>query len=107
MSVIALPIVLMLGVLTLVSYVERLYTEIGKFLSREFQDNIDVFEQLVEPRLHVSRARASLSMALLSQLTTAAIAMEVGFTVFRDQVWSASEIAQATVGLILVVIIFN
>ena len=37
MSVIALPIVLMLGVLTLVSYVERLYTEIGKFLSREFQ----------------------------------------------------------------------
>ena len=97
----------LLALLTLVSYVDRVYTEIGKFLSREFQDNIDLFEQQVEPRLHVSRTRASLSMAILTQLTTAAIAMEVGFTVFRDQIWSISEIAQATVGLILVVIIFN
>jgi CBS domain containing-hemolysin-like protein len=97
----------LLALLTLVSYVDRVYTEIGKFLSREFQDNIDLFERQVEPRLHVSRTRASLSMAILTQLTTAAIAMEVGFTVFRDQLWSVSEIAQATVGLILVVIIFN
>ena len=29
MSMIAIPIVLMLGVLTLVSYVDRLYTELG------------------------------------------------------------------------------
>ena len=98
---------LLLGVLTLVSYVDRVYTEVGKFLSREFQDNIDVFEQQVEPRLHVSRTRASLAMAILTQLTTAAIAMLVGFTVFRDHVWSVSEIAQSTIGLILVVIVFN
>jgi CBS domain containing-hemolysin-like protein len=99
--------IVLLAILTLVSYVDRLYTEIGKFLSREFQDNIDLFEQQVEPRLHVSRTRASLSMAILAQLTMAAIAMLVGFTVFRDLVWSFSEIAQATVGLILVVILFN
>ena len=58
----AAAIAVLLGLLTLVSYVDRLYTEIGKFLSREFQDNIDSFEQQVEPRLKVSRSRASLRL---------------------------------------------
>ena len=57
---IAIAIVLLLGALTLVSYVDRLYTEIGRFLSREFQDNLNAFEQKVEPKLGVSRNRASL-----------------------------------------------
>jgi CBS domain containing-hemolysin-like protein len=100
-------IALLLGQLTLVSYVDRLYSEIGKFLSREFQDNIDIFERTIEPRLGVSRARAALSMAILTQLTMAAIAMLVGFTVFRDRAWTIYEILQATASLILVVIIFN
>jgi putative hemolysin len=105
--VIAVVLLMLLGLLTLVSYVERLYTEIGKFLSREFQDNIDAFEHNVEPRLHVSRARAALSMAVLTQMTTAAIAMLVGFTVFRDRAWSIYEILQATLTLILIVIVCN
>src|SRR5579872_6257006 len=107
MSVIAIPIVLMLGVLTLVSYVDRLYTEIGKFLSREFQDNIDVFEQRVEPRLKVSRARAALSMAVLTQLSMAAIALMVGYAVFHEKGWNTPEIFQATISLVLIVIICN
>jgi CBS domain containing-hemolysin-like protein len=97
----------LLLLLTVVSYVDRLYAEIGKFLSREFQDNIDNFEQLVEPRLGVSRARALLSMAVLSQLIMAAIAMLVGFSVFRDRAWSAHEILQATLSLILIIIVCN
>ena len=36
-------LVLLIALLTLVSYVDRVYQEIGKFLSREFQDNIDSF----------------------------------------------------------------
>jgi putative hemolysin len=100
-------LLLLAGVLTLASYVDRLYTEIGKFLSREFQDNIDSFEQLVEPRLKVSRTRASLSVAVLVQLTMAAIAMLVGFTVFSDHAWSLQEILQATLSLVLVVIVCN
>jgi putative hemolysin len=105
--VIAIVLLMLLGLLTLVSYVERLYTEIGKFLSREFQDNIDAFEHDVEPRLHVSRARAALSMAVLTQMSTAAIAMLVGFTVFRDRAWSVYEILQATLTLVLIVIVCN
>lgn len=104
---VAVAMVLLLGLLTLVSYVDRVYTEIGKFLSREFQGNIDVFEQKVEPRLGVSRNRASLAMAILTQLMTAAIAMLVGFTVFRDRAWSIYEILQATASLILIIIICN
>jgi CBS domain containing-hemolysin-like protein len=105
--VIAIVLLMLLGLLTLVSYVDRLYTEIGKFLSREFQDNIDAFEHDVEPRLHVSRTRAARSMAALTQMTMAAIAMLVGFTVFRDRAWSVYEILQATLSLILIVIVFN
>jgi CBS domain containing-hemolysin-like protein len=104
---IAATVVVLLALLTLVSYVDRLYTEIGKFLSREFQDNIDIFEHQVEPRLGVSRQRASLSMAILAQLTTATIAMLIGFTVFRDRAWSAHEIVQATLTLVVVVILCN
>src|SRR5229473_3819579 len=98
---------LLFGLLTLVSYVDRLYQEIGKFLSRDFQDNIDAFEQIVEPGLGVTRSRASLSMAILTQLVTAAIAMIVGFTVFRDRAWSVYEVLEATLSLVLIIIIFN
>jgi putative hemolysin len=104
---VAIALLLLLGLLTLVSYVDRVYQEAGKFLSREFQDNIDFFEQKVEPQLHVSRTRAALSMAVLTQLTMAAIAMNVGFVVFSDKLWSIYEILQATISLVLIVVICN
>src|SRR5579862_7657961 len=103
----SIALALLFGLLTLVSYVDRLYQEIGKFLSRDFQDNIDAFEQIVEPRLGATRERAALSMAILTQLVTAAIAMMVGFTVFRDRAWSIYEVLEATLSLVLIVIIFN
>ena len=103
----AATLLILTGLLTLVSYVDRVYSEIGKFLSRDFQANIDVFEKEVEPRLGVTRARAALSMAVLAQLITAAIAMLIGFAVFRDGVWSLQEILQATLSLILIVILCN
>jgi putative hemolysin len=104
---VAIALLLLLGLLILVSYVDRVYQEVGKFLSREFQDNIEVFEHRVEPELGVSRGRASLSMAVLTQLTMAAIALLIGFLVFGDQSWSIYEISQATISLILIVIVCN
>jgi len=106
-SLLALAFLLLIALLTLVSYVDRVYTEIGKFLSREFQDNIDFFEQRVEPRLGVSRKRASLSMAILTQAVMAATALLVGFAVFRDRAWSGYEIFQATLSLVLTIIVCN
>ena len=104
---IAITLAALFALLTLSSYVERVYAEIGKFLSREFQDNIDSFEQLVEPRLKVSRTRAALSVSVLTPLLMAAIAMLVGFGVFRDRGWSYDEVLESALGLILVVIVFN
>src|SRR5437867_1714762 len=107
MIAVGMAFVLLLGLLVLVSYVDRVYQEIGKFLSREFQDNIDVFEQRVEPRLKVSRSRAALSMAVLTQLTMAAISLLVVYAVFHEGSWSGTEIFQAAVSLVFVVIICN
>jgi putative hemolysin len=104
---IAAALLVMLCLLTLVSYVDRVYTEIGRFLSREFQENIETFEQVIEPKLGVGRSRAALSMAVLAQIITAAIAMLVGFAVFRDRIWSVYEILQATLSLVLIIILFN
>src|SRR5256885_580805 len=105
--VLAITLVVLFGLLTLSSSMDRLYAEIGKFLSREFQDNIDAFEQQVEPRLKVSRSRAALSMAVLTPLLMAAVAMIVGFAVFGEGTWSADAVLEGVLGLILVVIVFN
>jgi CBS domain containing-hemolysin-like protein len=104
---IAIALVVLLALLTLSSYVERVYAEIGKFLSREFQENIDNFEQQVEPKLKMGRSRAALSMAVLTQLLMAAIAMLMGFAVFRDGAWSVDEVLEAVLALLLIVIVFN
>jgi putative hemolysin len=103
---VAVALIVLLALLTLVSYVDRVYQEIGKFLSREFQDNIDIFEQRVEPKLSVSRSRAALSMAILAQLTMAVVALLVGFAIF-DGPWGMYEALQIAISLVLVVIVFN
>jgi len=100
-------LIFLIGLLTLVSYVDRVYQEAGKFLSRDFQDNIDAFERKIEPRLGVTRSRASLSMAVLTQLTTAAIALLIGFLVFRDPYWSIYEVLQAIASLLLIIVLCN
>jgi len=104
---IAITLLVLLALVMLSSYVERVYTEIGKFLSREFQDNIDNFEQLVEPRLKVSRSRAALAFAVLTPVLMAAIALLVGFSIFRNGDWSADEVLEGGLSLLLIVIIFN
>ena len=100
-------LLLLIGLLTLVSYIDRVYQEAGRFLSREFQDNIDVFEQKIEPALKVSRGRSALSMAVLTQLIIAAIALVIGFLIFHDPDWNIYDIAQAIISLLLIVIVCN
>ena len=109
MTLLALYVVLLIlcALLVLVSYVERLYTESGKFLSREFQENIEAFEKLVDPRLLRASRRSALAIAFLEQLCTAAIAFLVCYLVFRDQRWTWPEIVQAGIAIILVIILFN
>ncbi|HUO60054.1 MAG TPA: hemolysin family protein [Candidatus Acidoferrales bacterium] len=103
----AVILIALFALLTFVSYAARLYTEAGKFLSREFQENIDVFEQQIEPRLGVDRSRAALSLALLEQLTTGAIAFLLAFSVFAQSRWTMESVLQSVLFLVLSVVIFH
>ena len=107
----AIFIFLLLIVLTLASYVDRLYSEMGKFLSREFQENIDAWEQLVEPKLGLSREHLMLSAAVLSQLSLACLTLIFGMLLFdRTSITDRptfGEIGQAVLGVVLVIVLFN
>jgi CBS domain containing-hemolysin-like protein len=100
-------ILFLCGLLALVSYVERLYTESGKFLTREFQENIEAFERLVEPRLSSVSGRAALAIAVLAQLSTATIALLIAYLVFGRGPWRGAEMADAIVGVIIIVVLCN
>ncbi|HEX4021317.1 MAG TPA: hemolysin family protein [Acidobacteriaceae bacterium] len=103
---------LLLVVLTLNSYIDRLYFEMGKFLSREFQENIDAWEQRVEPHLGMSRERIALSAGLLTHLSIAALALLFGELLFDRRLFAdlppkGGEIAQALFAIVLVILFFN
>ncbi len=104
-------ILLLLGFLTLASYVDRLYSEMGKFLSREFQENIDVWEQHIEPGMGLSREHLALSSAVLAQMALAALTALYVITAFdRSLTYSystATTLAQVIVGVALTIIFFN
>jgi CBS domain containing-hemolysin-like protein len=107
----AVAIAALLFTLTLASYVDRLYFEMGKFLAREFQENIDAWEQRVEPRLGASRERIGLSAAVLTQLSLACVTLLFGAMLFdRNSLTDRptfGEIAQVVFGVVLVIVIFN
>jgi len=105
--VIYAAVVLLCSLLVLASYVERLYTESGKFLTRDFQENIEAFERLVEPALGAASGRAALAIAVLVQICTAAIAFLIAYLVFSGDKWTAPEVVQAAVAVVIVVIICN
>ncbi len=96
---------------TLASYISRVYSEFGKILSREIQDNLDTWEERVEPQLGLSREHAALSAAVLQQLTLGVIALVFGAVLFDRAPHSArpgtAEIAQAVLGVALVVVFCN
>ena len=107
----AAVVLILLVIHTLASYVDRIYSELGKFLSREFEDNMEVWEQQIEPTLGFSRERLALCAAVLAQLSLAAIVLVIGAILFGR----AGEVGpptllgvlQAALGIVLVVLIFS
>jgi putative hemolysin len=64
---------LLLCLLALAAYVDRIYFEMGKFLSREYTENIDAWERWVEPKLMLSRQSAAMSASVLRQIALGAL----------------------------------
>jgi CBS domain containing-hemolysin-like protein len=109
MSALAITMVVLLAAVEmLASYISRVYSEFGKILTREIEENLDAWEELVEPQLGLSREHAAISAAVLQQLALGIIALEFGAVIFDRGTHpggpSYAEIAQAFLGVILVVV---
>ena len=112
MSALAISMVLLLALIeTLASYISRVYAEFGKILTREIEENLDAWEELIEPQLGLSREHASISAAVLQQLALGVIALEFGAVLFDRAPHlgrpTYAEIAQAVLGVVLVVVFCN
>jgi CBS domain containing-hemolysin-like protein len=96
---------------TLAAYINRVYSEFGKILALEIQDNLDAWEENIEPQLGLSREHAALCAAVLQQLTLVIVALAFGALLF-DRVPhparpTVAEAAQAMLGVVLVIIFFG
>lgn len=104
----SLLIPLLIAVLTLAAYADRVYTEMGKFLAREYQDNVDAWEDLIEPRFGLSRDSISLSASILRQGSLAATALLFGARLYTASAepggWAY---VQALMELALIIVVFD
>jgi putative hemolysin len=112
MSWLAISLVVLVALIeTLASYISRVYAEFGKILSREVQDNLDAWEEQIEPHLGLTREHAAISAAVLQQLALGVIALEFGAVLFdrgpRMGRPTYPEIAQAVLGVVLAVVFCN
>jgi CBS domain containing-hemolysin-like protein len=111
----ALALFLLLAILALAAYVDRIYFEMGKFLSREYQDNIDAWEEVVEPRLRLGRESIALSASVLRQLTLVTLALLSGLRLYTQSTLvpslvrtpSTGEVVRAACELIILILIFD
>ncbi|WP_245781733.1 hemolysin family protein [Granulicella pectinivorans] len=105
------PLILLMFALVIASYIDRVYSEMGKFLAREYQDNIDSWEEFVEPRLRLARESIGLSASILRQLAIAIIGVLFGLSLFGSLAFEAgaawSKIAITGFELILIIVVFD
>ncbi len=96
---------------TLAAYISRVYAEFGKILSREEQENLDAWEERIEPHLGLSREHAGLCAAVLQQLAFGLIVLDFGALLFIRPAHlgppAPAEIAQAVLGVVLVQALCN
>jgi len=102
-----LSVTILLGILALSAYADRIYFEMGKFLSREYAENIDAWEELVEPNLRLSRESASTSASVLRQVALGALAFMFAMRLHGHTMRSTQEIARTAFELLLVVLFFD
>jgi len=112
MTPLVIAVLLLLAAIeTLASYISRVYAEFGKILAREVQEDLDAWEELVEPQLGLTREHAALCATVLQQLTLGIIALEIGAILFDRAPHlgppSYAEIAQAVIVVIMIVIFCN
>lgn len=99
-------LIVLLAVLTVSAYADRVYSEMGKFLARAYQENLDAWVERIEPRLGLSRDSIALSASLLRQTSLAAIALILGVSrAHSGPTWP--HYAETLAELALIIILFD
>ncbi len=98
---------LLLCLLALSAYVDRIYFEMGKFLSREYTENIDAWETHVEPKLRLSRQSSAMSASVLRQIALGALIFLLAIHLQGKHGESPVEIARTVFELLLAMLIFD
>ena len=102
-----LAIAALLCLLALSAYIDRIYFEMGKFLSREYAENIDAWERLVEPKLSLSKESATLSASVLRQISLGALVFLMVLRVRGVASHNLAEIGRTVFELLLVLVLFD
>jgi putative hemolysin len=103
----SVSVFLLLCLLALAAYIDRIYFEMGKFLSREYTENIEAWERGVEPRLKLSRDSSAMSASVLRQVALAALVFLLAIRLQGKIGHSPVEIARTVFELVLVLLIFD
>ena len=103
-----LLLIFLFVVAILASYASRVYSEFGKILSREVQENLDAWESRIEPHLGLSREHAALCASVLKQFALGLIALEFGAILYDRAPHlgppNVAEIAQSILAVALVIV---
>lgn len=100
--------VLLMAVLTVASYADRVYSEMGKFLAREYQENLDAWADTIEPRFGLSRDNVALSASVLRQTSLGTLALLLGVRHVTQSVGAGWAVYLQTLAeLVLIVIVFD
>jgi CBS domain containing-hemolysin-like protein len=98
---------LLLCLLALAAYVDRIYFEMGKFLSREYTENIEAWERGVEPKLRLSPESAAMSASVLRQIAIGALTFLLAIRLQGKIGHTPAEIARTVFELLLVLLVFD
>ena len=100
-------VTVLLCLLALSAYVDRIYFEMGKFLSREYTENIDAWETHVEPTLRLSRQSSAMSASVLRQIALGALVFLLAIHLQGKVGESPVEIGRTVFELCLAMLIFD
>jgi putative hemolysin len=103
----SISVFLLLCLLALAAYIDRIYFEMGKFLSREYTENIEAWERGVEPRLKLSRDSSAMSASVLRQVALGALIFLLAMRLHGKVGQHPAEIARTVFELVLVLLVFD
>ena len=102
-----ITVFLLLCLLALSAYVDRIYFEMGKFLSREYTENIDAWERWVEPKLRLSRQSSAMAASVLRQIALGALIFLLAIHLQGKHGESPVEIGRTVFELLLAMLVFD